>query len=124
MCFAADSVYPAACQRRGGPPCCGVAGTHHREWASRQSHDLTEQACQVACQWRPAARAKMLFQRDRRPGQIEMKIGQKEGEYSLTFTSSNRRMQPPTAATAPRLPDCCHSLLGRTGKTRRRQWRA
>ncbi len=45
----------------------------------------------------------MLFQRDRRPGQIEMKIGQKEGEYSLTFTSSNRRMQP-----LPRLllPDC------------------
>jgi len=36
----------------------------------------------------------MLFQRDRRPGQIEIKIGQKEGEYSLTFTSSVRRIQP------------------------------
>jgi hypothetical protein len=36
----------------------------------------------------------MLFRRDRRPGQIEIKIGRKEGEYSLTFTSSVRRIQP------------------------------
>ena len=36
----------------------------------------------------------VLFERDRRPGQIEIKIGQKEGEYSLTFTSFVRRIQP------------------------------
>src|SRR6266542_2137070 len=97
-----DSEGPAFCVQRR----CG-------------RHCLTEEACQ----WRPGARAKMLFQRDRRPGQIEIKIGQKEGEYSLTFTSSVRRIQP-AAAAAPGLLDCCHGPLGGPSKVRLRRWRA
>jgi len=40
----------------------------------------------MASQRRTATKAKMLFECDRRPAQIEIGIGQKVGEYSLTFS--------------------------------------
>jgi len=45
----------------------------------------------------------VLFECEGRPGQSEIKIGQKEGEYTLTFTSSVRRIQ---LLARLLLPDC------------------
>jgi len=42
----------------------------------------------------------MLFECDRRPAQIEIGIGQKEGEYSLTFSIQAGLVQGVTRATA------------------------
>src|SRR5437899_505110 len=57
---------------------------------------------------RIATKAQMLFECDRRPAQIEIGIGQKEGEYSLTFSLPAGLVQgwldlpstaPPSAST-------------------------